>query len=177
MTWFDPNNKEIEALAGIPYRKDYASLGSEDDTADEIEYRIVFREGDEVCIRGQMDLTAADAVVFSKAIAKATNDAVLWFKSIIKWTQMQKSLVTPAMKLTYRKSKAEFIFDGIPDGNGNIKDYTVVLSCPYGKFSASVSAFGEHQEYDLTETKADFSEEMASRIMRRYLFEKGRMED
>ena len=176
MTWLDPNNKEVEALCGIPYRKEYISLGSEEDDAYEHEYRIVFREGDEVCIRGQMDLMAHDALVFSKAVAKATADAVAWFKAVTKWQQIQRHKLSPDMKLTYRMTNAEFIFDGIPDGKGNLKDYKVSLCSAHGKFSATVSAHEESHEYDLTGVKVDFSTEMAERIMRRYLFEHGGME-
>ena len=176
MTWLDPNNKEVEALCGLPYRQDYASLGSEDDTANENEYREVFREGDEVRIRGQMDLLPHDAIVFSSAIKKATDDANTWFKAVTKWQQIQRYKLSPDMKLTYRMTKAEFIFDGIPDGKGNLKDYKVSLCSAHGKFSATVSAHEESHEYDLTGVKVDFSTEMAERIMRRYLFETGRME-
>ena len=172
MTWLDPNNKEIETLCGLPYRKDYASLGSEADDAYEHEYRKVFREGSEVCIRGQMDLLPHDAIVFSSAIKKATDDANAWFKAETTWQQIQRHKLSPDMKLTYRMTKAEFIFDGIPDGKGNQKDYKVSLCNAHGKFSATVSAHEESHEYDLTGIKVDFSAEMAERIMRRHLFEK-----
>ena len=176
MTWLDPNNKEIETLCGLPYRKDYVSLGSEDEDAHEYEYRDVSREGSEVCIRGQMDLMSHDATVFSRAVAKATADAVSWFKAETTWQQIQRHKLSPDMKLTYRMTKAEFIFDGIPDGKGNLKDYKVSLCSANGKFSAIVSAHEESHEYDLTGVKVDFSAEMAERIMRRHLFETGRME-
>ena len=172
MTWLDPNNKEIEALCGLPYRKDYVSLGSEDEDAHEYEYRDVSREGSEVCIRGQMDLMAHDATVFSRAVARATDDAIAWFKAETKWQQIKRNKLSPDMKLTYRMTKAEFIFDEIPDGKGNLKDYKVSLCSAHGKFSATVSAHEESHEYDLTGIKVDFSAEMAERIMRRHLFEK-----
>ena len=176
MTWLDPNNKEVEALCGLPYRKDYASLGSEDDTADEHEYRIVFREGDEVCIRGQMDLLPHDALVFSKAVAKATVDALAWFKAVTTWQQIKRNKLSPDMKLACLMNKAEFIFEGIPDGKGALKDYTVALCGNRGRFSAFVYVDEESHKYDLTGVKVDFSAGMAERIMRRYLFETGRME-
>ena len=172
MTWLDPNNKEVEALCGIPYRKEYISLGSEEDDAYEHEYRIVFREGDEVCIRGQMDLMAHDALVFSKAVAKATVDALAWFKAVTTWQQIKRNKLSPDMKLACLMNKAEFIFEGIPDGKGALKDYKVSLCNAHGKFSATVSAHEESHEYDLTGIKVDFSAEMAERIMRRHLFEK-----
>ena len=177
MTWLDPNNKEVEALCGLPYRKDYASLGSEDDTADEHEYRIVFREGDEVCIRGQMDLLPHDALVFSKAVAKATVDALAWFKAVTTWQQIKRNKLSPDMKLACLMNKAEFIFEGIPDGKGALKDYTVALCGNRGRFSAFVYVDEESHKYDLTGVKVDFSAGMAERIMRRYLFENGRMEN
>lgn len=175
MTWLDPNNKEIEALCGIPYSQDYASLGSEDDTAYEHEYRMVFREGSEVCIRGQMDLLPHDAIVFSSAIKKATDDANAWFKAETKWQQIQRHKITSETKLTCRMTKVEFVFDGMPDGEGSLKDYTVALCSFRGRFVAVVYADRESREYDLTGIKEDFSSEMAERIMRRYFFETGRM--
>ena len=176
MTWLDPNNKEVEALCGLPYRKDYASLGSENDTANENEYREVFREGDEVCIRGQMDLLPHDALVFSKAVAKATVDALAWFKAVTTWQQIKRNKLSPDMKLACLMNKAEFIFEGIPDGKGALKDYTVALCGNRGRFSAFVYVDEESHKYDLTGVKVDFSAGMAERIMRRYLFETGRME-
>lgn len=176
MTWLDPNNKEIEALCGILYRKEYISLGSEEDDAYEHEYRMVFREGSEVRIRGQMDLLPHDAIVFSSAIKKATDDANAWFKAETTWNQIQQHKLSPDMKLTCRKTKVEFIFEGLPDGKGNLKDYKVSLCSANGKFSAIVSAHEESHEYDMTGIIVDFSAEIAERIMRRYLFEHGGME-
>lgn len=177
MTWLDPNTKEIEALCGLPYREDYVSLGSEDDTTDETEYRIVFREGDEVCIRGQMDLLPHDATLFSRAVEKATDDALAWFKAVTTWQQIKRNKLSPDMKLACLMNKVEFIFEGIPDGKGALKDYTVALCGNRGRFSAFVYVDEESHKYDLTGVKVDFSAGMAERIMRRYLFETGRMED
>ena len=176
MTWLDPNNKEIETLCGLPYRRDYVSLGSEDDTADETEYRIVFREGDEVCIRGQMDLLPHDAALFSRAVEQATDDALAWFKAETKWQQINRNKLSPDMELTCRMTKVEFSFDGIPDGKGNLKDYTVALCGNRGNFAAFVDVDEESHKYDLTGVKVDFSAETAERIMRRHLFETDRME-
>lgn len=176
LEWLDPKTREVETLCGIPYRKDYVSLGSEDDTADENEYRIVFREGDEVCIRGQMDLLPHDAALFSRAVEQATDDALAWFKAETKWQQIHRNKLSPDMKLTCRMTKVEFIFEGIPDGKGALKDYTVALCGNRGNFAAFVYVDEESQKYDLTGVKVDFSSEMAERIMWRYLFETGRME-
>ena len=177
MTQLDPNNKEIETLCGLPYRKDYISLGIVDDTADEHQYRAVYREGDVVRIRGHMDLMAHDATVFSRAVEKATDDALAWFKAVTKWRQLQLHKLSPDMKLICLMTKVEFIFEGIPDGKGALKDYTVALCGNRGRFSAFVYVDEESHKYDLTGVKVDFSAEMAERIMRRHLFENGRMEN
>lgn len=176
LEWLDPKTREIETLCGLPYRKDYVSLGSNDDTADDTEYRVVFREGDEVCIRGQMDLLPHDATLFSRAVEKAADDAIAWFKAETKWRQIKRHKLSPDMDLTRRMTRVEFIFEGIPDGKGNLKDYTISLCSIHGKFGAIVYAGKDSNVYDLTGTKEDFSAEMAERIMRRYLFETGRME-
>ena len=57
-----------------------------------------------------------------------------------------------------------------------MKDYTVALCGNRGRFSAFVYVDEESHKYDLTGVKVDFSAGMAERIMRRYLFETGRME-
>ena len=176
MTWLDPNNKEVEALCGLPYRKDYVSLGSDEEDAYEHEYRIVFREGDEVCIRGQMDLLPHDATLFSRAVEQATDDALAWFKAVTTWQQIKRNKLSPDMKLACLMNKVEFVFEGIPDGKGALKDYTVALCGNRGRFSAFVYVDEESHKYDLTGLKVDFSAEMAERIMRRHLFETDRME-
>lgn len=176
MTWLDPNNKEVEALCGIPYRKEYISLGRVDDTTDEHQYRAVYREGDVVRIKGHMDLMPSDVAVFSRAVASAADEAIAWFKAETRWQQLQMHKLSQDAKLTYRMIRAEFIFDGIHDGNGNLKDYRVALYGNRGRYSACVSADEESRVYDLEGIKVDFSKKMAERIMRRYLFETGRME-
>ena len=105
---------EIAALAEVPYTKDYFTAGSKDDSADEDEYMVLFREGESVSLQGRLPLFGAREVrQLADALTKAAADAEKWRAAEVKWTRAQAAGLTKNVELDGRQIAATFRFDAI----------------------------------------------------------------